>query len=268
MQREEGQEEDEEEEPERRELKGRIMSGTGYTVEVTNLSSNASESDLHDFFSFSGPIEHIDLIRSGGYGSTAYVTFKEPYALETAVLLSGATIVDQPVCISRWGQPDEPSNFWDRPTWQAEEEIVYRDYQACQFNSTPQEAFTVAQDVVKTMLARGYILSKDALSKARAFDESYQITGSAAAKAAELSKRIGLTDRVSAGYGAIRSVDETYNVSGTTRTVASVTGRTAAKVANGILTSSYFSAGAMMVSEALTRAAKAAENLAAHGRQN
>uniref|UniRef100_A0A453D9N9 RRM domain-containing protein n=1 Tax=Aegilops tauschii subsp. strangulata TaxID=200361 RepID=A0A453D9N9_AEGTS len=36
-----------------------------------------------------GPIEHIDLIRSGGYGSTAYVTFKEPYALETAVLLSG-----------------------------------------------------------------------------------------------------------------------------------------------------------------------------------
>ncbi|CAM0901927.1 unnamed protein product [Alopecurus aequalis] len=258
------------------------MSGTGYTVEVTNLSSSASESDLHEFFSFSGPIEHIDLIRSGGYGSTAYVTFKEPYALETAVLLSGATIVDQPVCISRWGQPDEPSNFWDRPTWQAdepcnfwdrptwqaEEEMEYTQYQSCQFNATPQEAFTVAQDVVKTMLAKGYILSKDALSKARAFDESYQITGSAAAKAAELSKRIGLTDRVSAGYGAIRSVDETYNVSGTTRTVAGVTGRTAVKVMNTIVTSSYFSAGAMMVSDALTRAAKAAENLAAHGRQH
>jgi hypothetical protein len=28
------------------------------------------------------------IYRSGGYGSTAYVTFKEPYALETAVLLS------------------------------------------------------------------------------------------------------------------------------------------------------------------------------------
>lgn len=41
----------------------RIMSGSGYTVEVTNLSSSASENDLHEFFSFSGPIEHIDLIR-------------------------------------------------------------------------------------------------------------------------------------------------------------------------------------------------------------
>ncbi|KAE8818582.1 Protein vip1 [Hordeum vulgare] len=245
-----------------------IMSGTGYTVEVTNLSSSASENDLHEFFSFSGPIEHIDLIRSGGYGSTAYVTFKEPYALETAVLLSGATIVDQPVCISRWGQPDEPSNFWDRPTWQVEEEIEYRDYQSCQFNATPQEALTVAQDVVKTMLSRGYILSKDALSRARAFDESHQLSGSAAAKAAELSRRLGLTDRVSAGVGAIRSVDETYHVTETTKTVATATGRTAVKVMNTIVTSSYFSAGAMMLSEALTRAAKAAENLAAHGRQN
>ncbi|KAF7004448.1 hypothetical protein CFC21_019662 [Triticum aestivum] len=232
------------------------MSGTGYTVEVTNLSSSASENDLHEFFSFSGPIEHIDLIRSGGYGSTAYVTFKEPYALETAVLLSGATIVDQPVCISRWGQPDEPCNFWDRPTWQVEEEIEYR------------EALTVAQDVVKTMLSRGYILSKDALSRARAFDESHQLSGSAAAKAAELSRRLGLTDRVSAGVGAIRSVDETYRVTETTKTVTTATGRTAVKVMNTIVTSSYFSAGAMMVSEALTRAAKAAENLAAHGRQH
>lgn len=244
------------------------MSGTGYTVEVTNLSSRASEGDLHEFFSFSGAIEHIELIRSGDYGSTAYVTFKEPYALETAVLLSGATIVDQPVCITRWGEPDEPCNFWDRPTWQLEEEIEYRNYETCQFNATPQEALTIAQDIVKTMLAKGYVLSKDALARARAFDESHEVSATAAAKAAELSKRIGLTDRVSAGVGAIRSVDETYHVSETTKTVATATGRTAAKVANSIVTSSYFSAGAMMVSDALNRAAKAAADLAAHGRQN
>ncbi|XP_062184828.1 binding partner of ACD11 1 isoform X2 [Phragmites australis] len=244
------------------------MSETGYTVQVTNLSSRVSESDLHEFFSFSGPIEHVELIRSGEYGSTAYVTFKEPYALETAVLLSGATIVDQPVCITHWGQPEEPYNFWDRSAWQFEEETEYRNYQACQFNATPQEALTVAQDVVKTMLARGYVLSKDALAKARAFDESHGVTATAAAKAAELSKRIGLTDRVSAGVGAIRSVDETYHVYETTKTVANATGRTAAKVMNSIVTSSYFSSGAMMVSDALTRAAKAAADLAAHGRQS
>ncbi|TVU16305.1 hypothetical protein EJB05_21557 [Eragrostis curvula] len=244
------------------------MSESGYTVQVTNLSSRVSESDLHEFFSFSGPIEHVELIRSGEYGSTAYVTFKEPYALETAVLLSGATIVDQPVCITHWGQSEELFNFWDRPTWHVEEEVEYRNYQACQYNTTPQEALTVAQDVVKTMLARGYVLSKDALAKARAFDESKGLTASAAAKAAELSKRIGLTDRVSAGVGALRSVDETYHVSETTKTVATATGRTAVKVVNGIVTSSYFSAGAMLVSDALNRAAKAAADLAAHGRQS
>lgn len=242
------------------------MSEMGYTVQVTNLSGRVSESDLYEFFSFSGPIEYVELIRSGEYGSTAYVTFKEPYALETAVLLSGATIVDQPVCITHWGQSEDTYNFWDK-SWHVEEETEYRNYQACQFNTTPQEALTVAQDVVKTMLARGYILSKDALAKAKAFDESNGLTASAAAKAAELSKRIGLTDRVSAGVGALRSVDETYHVSETTKTVATTTGRTAAKAMNGIVTSSYFSAGAMMVSDALTRAAKAAADLAAHGRQ-
>ncbi|KAK8449798.1 hypothetical protein SEVIR_7G270000v4 [Setaria viridis] len=256
-------------------MASRIMSETGYTVQVTNLSGRVSESDLHEFFSFSGPIEHIELIRSGEYGATAYVTFKERYALETAVLLSGATIVDQPVCITYWGQPEETFSFWDRPTWEVEEEIEYRNYQSCQFNTTPQEALTVAQDVVKTMLARGYVLSKDALAKARAFDESRGYTAAAAAKAAELSKRFGLTDRVnagvgalSAGVGAMRSVDETYGISETTKTVATATGRTAAKVANSIVTSSYFSAGAMMVSDALNRAAKAAADLAAHGRQS
>ncbi|KAL6844495.1 hypothetical protein ACP4OV_026168 [Aristida adscensionis] len=245
-----------------------IMSETGYTVQVSNLSSRVSESDLYEFFSFSGPIEHVELIRSGEYGSTAYVTFREPYALETAVLLSGATIVDQPVCITHWGQPEETFNFWDRPTWQVEEEVEYRNYEACQFKATPQEALTMAQDVVKTMLARGYVLSKDALAKARAFDESRGVTAAATAKVAELSKRIGLTDKVSAGVGAIRSVDETYHVSETTKTVATATGRTAVKVVNGIVTSSYFSAGAMILSDALHKAAKAAENLAAHGRQS
>ncbi|PWZ39801.1 Binding partner of ACD11 1 [Zea mays] len=265
-----------------------IMSETGHTVQVTNLSSRVSESDLHEFFSFSGPIEHIELIRSEGYGATAYMTFKERFALETAVLLSGATIVDQPVCITYWGQPEGTFNFWDRPTWEVEEQIEYRrctvirteekkkeayliptlNYQTCQYNTTPQEAFTVAQDIMKTMLEKGYVLSKDALAKARAFDESYGLTAAAAARAAELSKRIGLTDRVNAGVGAMRSVDETYGVRETTKTVATATGRTAAKVVNGIVTSSYFSAGAMILSDALTRAAKAAADLAAHGRQN
>jgi len=35
---------------------------------------------------------------------------------------------------------------------------------------------------MKTMLAKGYVLSKDALAKAKAFDESYRLTAAAAAR--------------------------------------------------------------------------------------
>ncbi|EHA8590005.1 putative Binding partner of ACD11 1 [Cocos nucifera] len=126
---------------------------------------------------------------------------------------------------------------------------------------------TVAQDVVKTMLAKGYTLSKDALIKAKALDESYQVSATAAAKIAELSKRIGLTDRINAGVDRVRSVDERYHVSETTKTVVSATGRTAVSVANSIVSSSYFSAGALLVSDALKKAAEAAKDLAAYGKK-
>uniref|UniRef100_A0A7N1A533 RRM domain-containing protein n=1 Tax=Kalanchoe fedtschenkoi TaxID=63787 RepID=A0A7N1A533_KALFE len=64
------------------------MSSSGYTVEVTNLSPAAIEKDVNDFFAFCGPIELVEIIRHGDLGCTAYVTFKDPYALETALFLN------------------------------------------------------------------------------------------------------------------------------------------------------------------------------------
>ncbi|WOK91599.1 binding partner of ACD11 1 [Canna indica] len=241
------------------------MSFGGYTVQVTSLSPSATEGDLYNFFSFSGAVEHIEIIRSGEYPSTAYVTFKEPHALETAVLLSGATIIDQPVCITRWGNYDEASSFWDRPSWTVEDDTEFSTTREDHFSTTPGEAVTMAQEVVVKMISMGYQLSKDALVKAKAFDESHQVSATAAAKVADLSKRIGLTDKINAGVGAVRSVDDRYHVSGTTKTVISATGRTAATVANTVVSSSYFSAGALLVSDALSRAAKVAADLAKHG---
>lgn len=34
-----------------------------HTIEVTGLSPNATEEDVYDFFSFSGAIEHVEIIR-------------------------------------------------------------------------------------------------------------------------------------------------------------------------------------------------------------
>ncbi|KAJ0988339.1 hypothetical protein J5N97_006695 [Dioscorea zingiberensis] len=245
-----------------------VMSSCGYIVEVTNLSSNATERDVYDFFSFSGAIEHIEIIRSGDYASTAYVTFKEPHALETAVLLSGATIVDQRVCITRWGQNEDASGIWDRPSWRIEDDYESTSMEAGHFKTTPREAVTMAQEVVTTMLSKGYILSKDALSKAKAFDESHRVSATAAAKVAELSKRIGLTDKVYAGVDAVRSVDERYHVSETTKMAVSATGKAAAAAAETVMNSSYFAAGALWLSGTLNKAAQATADLANRGSKN
>ncbi|XWS64279.1 hypothetical protein CRYUN_Cryun06bG0172800 [Craigia yunnanensis] len=227
------------------------MNDFGYTVEVTGLSPNASEKDVYDFFAFSGTIEHVEIVRCGEYASTAYVTFKNAYSQDTAVLLSGATILDQRICITRWGQCEEDFHFWNPSRSHEDETSSNQPPLRSQFVSHAGEAVSFTQDVVKAMLAKGYVLGKDALSKAKAFDESNQVSATAAAKVAELSGRIGLADKICAGVDAVRSVDERYHVSENTKSAISA-------VANTVVSSSYFSKGALWVSGALDRAAKAA----------
>lgn len=111
------------------------------------------------------------------------------------------------------------------------------------------------------MAAKGYILGKDAYSKAKALDESHQVSATAVAKVAELSERMGITDKIFAGVEAARSVDQTYHITDTTKTAISATGRTAASAANAVINSSYFARGALWMSGALSRASQAAAEL-------
>ncbi|GMI75359.1 BPA1-Like 3 [Hibiscus trionum] len=187
------------------------MNDFGYTVEVTGLSPKATEKDVFEFFAFSGAIEHIEIVRSSEYASTAYVIFKNAYSQETAILLSGATLLDQRIFISRWGHYEEDFDFSSPLRSQKDEASSWQPPRRSQFVSHAGEAVSFAQDAVKAMLANGYVLGKDALSKAKAFDESHQVSATAAAKVAELSERIGLTDKLGVGVSAIRSVDERYH---------------------------------------------------------
>ncbi|KAL6513863.1 hypothetical protein OROHE_019319 [Orobanche hederae] len=245
------------------------MSPSGYTAEVTSLSPNTTEKDVNDFFAFCGAIEHVEIVRAGEFASTAYVTFKNPHALETAVLLSylhqGATILDQPVCITRWGHYEDNYDLWSHSSWRIEDGESSTSYQqntrALRVVPSAGEAVSLAQDVVKTMVAKGYVLGRDAFGKAKAFDESHHVSATAIAKVAQLSERVGLTDKIFAGFEAARSVDQRYHISGTTKTAVSATGRTAVSAANAVVGSSYFSKGALWASSALSRAAQAAADL-------
>uniref|UniRef100_A0A5B7BQH8 RRM domain-containing protein n=1 Tax=Davidia involucrata TaxID=16924 RepID=A0A5B7BQH8_DAVIN len=230
------------------------MNPDGYTVEVIGLSPKATEKDIYDFFAFCGTIENVEIVRAGEYACTAYVTFRDAFALETAVLLSGATIGDERVCITRWGQYGDEFDIWKQSSWKLEDETGPTTSQGNQSVPSAGEALTMAQDVVKTMLAKGYVLGKDALSKAKAFDESHQVSVSAAAKVAEMSERIGLIDKICAGVDAVKSVDQRYHIS-----------RTAVEAANTVVNSSYFSKGALWMSDALSRAAQVAAEMGSHG---
>ncbi|KAL5724964.1 hypothetical protein ACHQM5_008164 [Ranunculus cassubicifolius] len=229
------------------------MSSTGYTAEIINLSPNTTEKDIYDYLSFCGDIQHVEILRSGE-GCSAYVTFKDAHAADTAALLSGAQIGDQSVLIIRHGHYDDDDfDKWNGPSWnmEGEDSSMYETH-ADPFLFSPGQAVTVTQEVVKTMVSRGYVISKDASYSA--FEGSYRVSAMAFAKFADLSNRIGLTDKISAGVGVVKAVDKRVHVSDATKYVA-----------RSVVQSSYFSRGAFWVSGALARAAKVAADLGSLG---
>ncbi|KAK7340528.1 hypothetical protein VNO77_21234 [Canavalia gladiata] len=246
----------------------------GYTAEIRNLSPRATENDVHNFFAYCGAIEHVEVLRSCENASTAYVTYRDAYAMETALLLNGSMILDQSISISRSEAYDDDCNNWSYH--KPEDSITTsQDIHMDKFVSSSGEALIMAQEVVKTMVAKGYVLGKDAFVMAKAFDESHSVSSIAAAKVAELSNKIGLTDSINSGIETFKSVDEKYHVTDLTKSAATVTGTTAIVVAtvtgkaavaagNAIVNSSYFAKGALWVSDMLTRAAKTAADLGQH----
>lgn len=231
-----------------------------YTVEVTGLSPSATEQDVGDFFAFCGEILRIEIERYDEYGEsacTALVTFRDAHALETAVLLSGAMIDDQRVFVTRWGHYEDEFDIWNRRSWRHYNETgsssSYPSERDHSMSNTGE-----AVEVVKSMLGKGYVLGKDALSKAKAFDETHQVRTKAAEKIAEMGERTGLSDTVFAGLEAVRSVDERYHVSGIAKTAFSV-------ASTAFSTSRSLVKGAFWLSDALNRAAKAASDYSGQG---
>lgn len=198
-----------------------------YTVQVCNLSPKATVKDLNQFFSYSGTVTNVKLERAGQWAQVAFVTFKEPYALETAVLLSGATLIDQQVCIVPWGGSDEAVDRWKKQMIKFQQEGNIQ-------GMIPYAGQAV--EVVTTMVSKGYTLGKDTLSKAKELDEKYQVMHIAAAKVVDFSKFFGEKSKaalIAAGHAACSAGTATVN-------------------------SSYFAAGALMVAGVLDKGAKAA----------
>ncbi|PUZ45154.1 hypothetical protein GQ55_8G199400 [Panicum hallii var. hallii] len=117
-----------------------------------------------------------------------------------------------------------------------------------------------AEDVVSTMLARGFVLRKDALRRAQSFDGWHQLLSSATSRVAYLDRRLGLSDKFSVGTaaarGAARGVDERFQVTERAWGAFAAAGEVMAG-------SPYASRGAAWVSAAVGAVARAASDVGA-----
>ncbi|RLM69893.1 hypothetical protein C2845_PM17G11140 [Panicum miliaceum] len=221
------------------------------TIKVTNIPLSATAENMKEFF-FSGEIEFVEMRRDSETSQVAYVTFKEFHGADTALLLSGSSMCgDVPVNIT-------PVEDYELPP------EAYSNEEPGNSSSpgTPTgAAVRKAEDVVSTMLARGFALSKDALRRARSFDGRHQqLLSSATSRVAYLDRRLGLSDKFSVGTaaarGAARGVDERFQVTERAWGAFAAAGEVVAG-------SPYASRGAAWVSAAVGAIARAASEVGA-----
>ncbi|CAN0871723.1 Binding partner of ACD11 1 [Linum grandiflorum] len=224
------------------------------TVQISNLSPYASERNIRDFFAYTGEIIiHVELRRETDTTQLAYVTFKESQGADTALLLSGSTIGQTPVTITPvedYILPPEGSRVLD--------EIMKPAGSARRNNNSNNNNFalTVAEELVSTMIAKGYVMGKDALHKAQALDEEILHLSS---NVTAIDERVGLIEKINQGMAAVRKMERQFQLKETTRS-AIILARTAGEA---LLDSDneYVATGASWVAGAFAAMAKAAANV-------
>ncbi|KAK7308641.1 hypothetical protein VNO77_42261 [Canavalia gladiata] len=215
------------------------------TVKVSNISLITSKKDIEEFFSFSGDIRYIEMQRETDRTQVAYVTYKDTQGAETAVLLTGSKIGDLYVTITAVEKYQLPPD-------------------ALPSSPTTQSATAInrAEDVMSTMLAKGFILGKDAINRAKSFDERHHLTSNASSTVASIDRKMGLSDKLIIGTAIVnekvREMDEKYQLSEMTKSAIAAAEQKASSAGSAIMSNPYVLSGASWVSSAFTAIAKAA----------
>ncbi|KAH7683798.1 Nucleotide-binding alpha-beta plait domain-containing protein [Dioscorea alata] len=179
----------------------------------------------------------------------AFVTFKDSQGADTAMLLSGATIANLPVTIMQVMDYRLPPGYYKQP-------IIERELPPA------GSAVLKAENVVSSMLAKGFSLGKDALKRAKSFDEKHQLVHNASATVASIDQKIGLSEKIGIGTSMVsekvREVDEHFQVSEITRSAYAAAEETVSNASSVLMSNQYVSTGASWVSNVFGMVAKAA----------
>ncbi|KAK1408589.1 hypothetical protein QVD17_40494 [Tagetes erecta] len=218
------------------------------TVKVSNLSLGASDRDVKEFFSFSGDIVYVETQSYDERSQIAFVTFTDNQGAETAVLLSGATIVDSTVTVTLDPEYKLPP-------------AAAAPHLGSNVPVGNDSALHKAEDVVTSMFAKGFVLGKDAIGKAKTFDEKHQLTSTASAKVASFDKKIGFTEKVSVGTSIVtdkvKEVDQKLQVTEKAKSAFTVAENTVSNAGSAIMKNRYVFTSASWVTGAFNKVAKA-----------
>ncbi|XP_043698624.1 binding partner of ACD11 1-like [Telopea speciosissima] len=234
------------------------------TVQVGHVSDLAGEREIQEFFSFSGDIEHIEIQRGAGQSKTAFVTFKESKALEIALLLSGATIVDQIVSITpveNYVPKVEEVRIADNAVTISSAGDVGLNAETK--SSSPDSGriyVSKAHDVVTNMLAKGSAIGQDAMNKAKAFDEKHRLTANASAKVISFDRRVGLKEKLTVGMSMVnekvKSVDQKLHASDKTMAALMAAEKKLNETGSFVKQSRYVTAGTSWLNGAFNKMAE------------
>jgi len=186
-------------------------------VFVSNISPNATEKTVSDFFSFCGRITSLTLRREANSvdaAQEAIVVFETDSAAKTALLLTNALIVDRPITVVS----HTPS---------ATEELSLEKPQGDSITVRPQtvpDSERSKTSVVASMVAAGYVLGSDAIGRAKEIDEKHMISlqikvgaEQIKAKANEIDRQLHITETATAIKTAAivkaKEVDEKLHIS-------------------------------------------------------
>ncbi|KAK8462877.1 hypothetical protein SEVIR_1G287500v4 [Setaria viridis] len=187
----------------------------------------------------------------------AYITFGDNQGAERAMLLTGATITDMSVIIT-------PATEYKLPA------SVLADLESKNVGGM-ESALRKAEDIVGSMLAKGFVLGMDAVDKAKAFDEKHQLTSTATAKVASLDKTMGLSQKFNTSTLVVnekmKEMDEKYQVAEKTKSALAAAEQTVSTAGSAIMSNRYVLTGAAWVAGAYNKVATTATDVGAMAKE-
>lgn len=176
---------------------------TAALVIVSNISSQATEKIVKDFFLFCGNIKAFEMQNADdGQSKVALVLFERESAAKTAAVLSNALIVDSQITVKPYFTTEPGSSPAPSPTAASlPEESDRAAGQPLRQEEKPKAS------IVAELLASGYTISDQVVERAKEFDGKYHVTGRVQAAIVQAKAQA-------------RALDEKYKIQETIQTTA------------------------------------------------